>query len=283
VTAVETELRHLRFALRRATSSDETALASVATSGRRLEDLIVRPLRLGPDDGLVIVPTGLLHAMPWRLLPSLTERTIEVSPSATLWSRELGAPPTGPAVVVAGPGLPGALGEIADVAARRTGATVLVGDAATSGDVLSALDGAASAHLACHGRFRSDNPQFSSLLLADGPVVVYDLERLRQAPAHVVLSACDSARTAVRPGEEVLGLASALLASGTRSLVASVVPVADDATRRLMADLHDCWDGVSAPVDALAAAAVRASARGGADAIAAAAFNCFTAGAQPLA
>ena len=34
-------------------------------------------------------------------------------------------------------------------------------------------------HLACHGSFRTDNPLFSTLSLADGPLTVYDLERAR--------------------------------------------------------------------------------------------------------
>ena len=38
------------------------------------------------------------------------------------------------------------------------------------------------AHLAAHGRFRADNPLFSSIDLADGPLTVYDLESLEEAP-----------------------------------------------------------------------------------------------------
>jgi CHAT domain-containing protein len=63
---------------------------------------------------------------------------------------------------------------------------------------------------------------FSSLRLADGDLYVYDIERLGSAPDLVVLSACDSGFTETRPGEELMGLSSALLSMGTRSIIASV-------------------------------------------------------------
>jgi CHAT domain-containing protein len=53
-----------------------------------------------------------------------------------------------------------------------------------------------------------------------------------------VLSACDSGVQAAATGDELLGLAAALLARGTTDLVASVVPVPDEATHTFMAALH---------------------------------------------
>ena len=49
-----------------------------------------------------------------------------------------------------------------------------------------------SIHLACHGVFRSDNPAFSAVELADGNFSALDAEKLGLANALVVLSACDS-------------------------------------------------------------------------------------------
>jgi CHAT domain len=63
----------------------------------------------------------------------------------------------------------------------------------------SGLDGARLAHIAAHGVFRSDNPMFSHLRLVDGPLTVYELERLARPPRTVILSACDSALSAVHP------------------------------------------------------------------------------------
>lgn len=59
-----------------------------------------------------------------------------------------------------------------------------------SGD--APLDRAAWGHLACHGTFRADNPLFSHLQLADGPLTVADLSALRQAPGLLMLSSCDA-------------------------------------------------------------------------------------------
>ena len=68
------------------------------------------------------------------------------------------------------------------------------------------MAGAALAHLAAHGRVRSDNPQFGSLRFHDGPLMIYDLERLDRAPHTVIVAACDAGRPVVPVGDELLGL-----------------------------------------------------------------------------
>ena len=77
--------------------------------------------------------------------------------------------------------------------------------------MLAALEGAGMAHVAAHASFRADNGLWSSLELADGVLTVYELEQLRRPPQVVVLSACQSGLSAVRPGDEVMGLVAALL------------------------------------------------------------------------
>jgi CHAT domain-containing protein len=175
-------------------------------------------------------------------------------------------------VVVEGPGLPGAAGEVAALAGRYPDATCLVGPAATVAATATALDGAALAHVAAHGAFRVDNPLFSSLQLADGPLTVYDLEGLARAPRRLVLSACDAGLSGVRPGDELMGLAGALFALGMSTLVASVIPVPDAATKELMLALHRALQGGAGPAEALARA------RSGQDPAVAASFVCFGAG-----
>ena len=104
--------------------------------------------------------------------------------------------------------------------------------------VLDAIDGAAIAHIAAHGVFRADSPLFSSIRLDDGPLTVYDLERLHRGPRMLVLSSCDSGLAAPAGADEVLGLASSLIPLGTAGIVASVVPVNDLAVIPLMIALH---------------------------------------------
>jgi CHAT domain-containing protein len=182
-------------------------------------------------------------------------------------------------VLVAGPRLPGAGPEVAALARRYKDAVRLTARSATAEAVLAAFDGAPLAHVAAHGRFRSDNPQFSALELADGPLTVHDLESLRRPPDLLVLSACDSGLSTVHPGDELLGLAASLLGLGTRSVVASLLPVPDDATRRLMVGFHGSLHRGASPAQALAGAQAKAYATGAdGDLAAAASFVCLGSG-----
>jgi CHAT domain-containing protein len=189
---------------------------------------------------VVIVPTGRLSAIPWGLLPTLRGRSVSVSPSATAWLRARQAPDPGDGEVtlVAGPGLPEAGTEVARLAGLYPQATVLTRGAATARRVLAGLDGARLAHVAAHGTFRADNPLLSTLQLDDGPLTVYDIEGLDRGPHRLVLSACDSGRTAPAGAGELLGLASSLMPMGTVGLVAAVTPVNDQLTPPIMESLH---------------------------------------------
>jgi hypothetical protein len=245
-----TETTALRFALTRLAHAGgsprvrELAVRGRAVAAGRLDTLLLGPLLsiLG-DRPLVVVPTGDLHALPWPVLPSVVGRPTVVAPSARLWQRasrdsRRARGRAGGIALVAGPRLDHAEAEIAALSRCYREAVVLTGPAASAEAVSRAVDGASLAHLATHGHFRSDNPQFSALELADGPLTVYDLERLSEPPETVVLSACDSGLSEVKPGDELMGLAAAVMALGTRTLVASAVPVADEPTRPFMQTFH---------------------------------------------
>jgi len=250
VAAVSSDVDALRFALRGIgyqLGSARMAAAAVGLVDRmatRLNDVLLRPLAQELlDRELVVVPTGPLHALPWAALPGCADRPVTVAPSAALWHRAsvAGDGTDGRRVFVAGPGLPHAAAEVAALTGRRA-AIRFTGRRAGVDDVTAALDGAELAHIAAHGTFRADNPLFSALHLADGPLTVYDLERLDRPPRTLVLSACDSGLPAVHPGDELIGLAAALLSLGTRGLVATVVPVADRTSKPLMLRLHHHLD-----------------------------------------
>jgi len=261
VAEAETELGWLQSCLRRLAhghgSASARAAASVAAyfAADRLDALLMGPLLddIG-DRSVVVVPTGVLHAFPWSLLPSCRGRSVTVTPSARLWWEGALAPPWQDrrVVLVAGPRLTYAEAEVARLGREYGGTTSLVGDAAGVETVLRRLDGAGLAHIAAHGRFRADNPLFSCLELADGPLTVYDLESLARAPQLLVLSACESGLSAVHPGDELMGLAAAVLALGTRSLIASVVAVPDEETSDVMLALHRHLRSGLSPAAALA-------------------------------
>jgi tetratricopeptide (TPR) repeat protein len=285
--AVANELDALHFALRRlaraGTSPERVAAAgeSAAFSVERLDRLLLRPLRKDVGDApLVIVPTGALHALPWGLLPACRGRPVCVAPSASLWHRSQSRPrgKEQAVVLVAGPGLPGAAAEVASLRHRYPTARSFTPRTAKVEAVLSALDGASLAHIAAHGTFRADNPLFSSLVLGDGPLMVYDVERMRRAPRQIVLSACDSGVSGVRPGDELMGLAAALFAQEAATLVASVVPVPDEATRGLMVRYHKALQATGSPAEALASVGEARQSGDPRTYAAAAAFVCFGAG-----
>jgi CHAT domain-containing protein len=134
---------------------------------------------------------------------------------------------------------------------------VLPAAAAPTAGVRAAMEAADVVHLAAHGTFRSDAPLFSSLRLADGPLTVYELERLRAVPRTIVLPACDAAQLGVRAGDEVLGTAAALLGLGVGTVVAPLLPVPDEATKAVMVGLHEHLRAGRAPSAALAAVTAR--------------------------
>jgi tetratricopeptide (TPR) repeat protein len=235
-----------RFALRRLARSrpgDDpgSALAVLTAAGPRLEQALlgpaVRHLGGGP---VIIVPTGKLHPIPWALLPALRDRVVSVAPSASAWMRARRAPEPGHrhVTLARGPGLATDGAEVPLVARIYDDVAVLDNTAATADKVLSALDGAWLAHIAAHGIFRADSPLFSSLRMHDGPLTVYDFERLDRAPYRLVLSSCDSGVLAPAGANELLGLVSSLLPLGTAGILAAIVPLNDQAVVPLMVDLH---------------------------------------------
>ena len=235
-------LAHTLFALRREGTGRGTHRLDLAEIGRRLEvNLLGESVRLLRGGPLVVVPTGKLHAVPWGLLPSLRERATAVTPSASAWLRARRAPrpEDDQVVLVGGPRLVTGDAEVRHLVTRYPDAVVLADGDATADRVMAAMDGAWLVHMAAHGTFRGDSPLFSAIELADGPLTVYDLERLKRAPYRVVLSSCSSAVSVAVGADELLGLVSALISLGSAGVVASVVPVNDPATVPLMTALHD--------------------------------------------
>ncbi len=167
-----------------------------------------------------------------------------------------GPPSAGPPLLVAGPDLAHATPEVTEIAKIYPGSRPLFGEAATVSVALSGLDGAPLAHLAAHGHHDRENFLFSSLDLADGPLMAYDIQQLAAAPRQVVLSSCDVGRAVVRPGEEILGFTAALLYIGTATVISSVTRVPDDAAVGVMTGYHRALAAGARPAEALAGAAL---------------------------
>jgi tetratricopeptide (TPR) repeat protein len=284
VDEVDRELELLRFALCRMATGhgSDVHRRNAAHAAERLQQLLLEPLLddVGERE-LVIVPTGKLHALPWATLPACAGRPLSVAPSAALWlraRRRAAAARPRPPLLVAGPGLEHAHAEVRAIDRLYDEAVTLTGRAASVEAVTAELRGSDRAHLACHGVFRADNPLFSALRLADGPLTVHDVESLGAGPRELVLSACDAGRADVQPGDELMGLTSALLAIGAGAIVASTVEVPDAPTGRLMVRLHERLQGGAGAARALAEARSAVTAGSDAEAVARDAFLCFGAG-----
>ncbi len=239
--------------LRRASRGRATDMS--ALGGQLQEAILGDAVRLIPDGPVVLAPTARLHGLAWPLLPVLADRPFSVVPSAGQWLRARATPRPATSrrrtLLVSGPGLATGGAEVPLLAASHPDATLLAGKDATLEQVLHQLDGADLVHLAAHGHFRADSPLFSALDLADGPLTVHDLERVRRAPYRVVLSACESGVLAPVGAEELLGLAAALFSLGTAGLVSSVAEVNDAATADLMVELHAALASGADPATAL--------------------------------
>jgi CHAT domain-containing protein len=193
---------------------------------------------------LVIVPHGALHHVPFHALfdgkQYLIDRfEISYAPSLTVWTlcQKRTASPDGKALVfgVADSLIPAAAAEAEAVAHHLDGVTVYTGESqATLAALQLESPGCSVLHLACHGLFRADNPLFSSLRLHDGWLMAADVMQFDLAGALVTLSACESGRSQVTPGDEIIGLTRAFLGAGAATLVVSLWLVQDETTVALM-------------------------------------------------
>jgi tetratricopeptide (TPR) repeat protein len=271
---------HARLAKGRGSQAAKDTFAAAANHAAGvLDSLLFAALRAEVDDRpVVIIPTGRLHHLPWLSLPTCATRSVSVAPSAALWAKTVSSrvPKTeGATVLVAGPGMDHAEPEIAKLKTLYPKATRLVGTRATVDRVSGALDGAQTAHIAAHGSYRGDNPLFSSLQLSDGHLTMFNLERIRTAPQLLVLSACESGLSDVRPGDELLGLSATVLSQGTRNLMASVVSVSDVTTAALMVEVHRRLRLGETPPSALTSARQALDATGEAPLVTTAGFVSF--------
>ncbi len=219
----------------------------------RLRKILVEPLALPPDQEAVIVPVDVLQTVPWS---ALVDAPVSLSPSASFWAgaRQRARPASGKVVLAAGPGLAAAEQEVQRLGRIHVHSEVLGPAESTVRRVAEALEDATTAHFACHGTVRADNPMFSGLRLSDGYLTVQELELRDLAPYRVVLAACESSADIAYQGGELLGFVSALIARGTAGVLGSTQLVPDEATARFMVRVHEQLRGESTLAEALHAA-----------------------------
>jgi len=98
-------------------------------------------------------------------------------------------------------------------------------------------------HYTGHAQLRADNPFYSSLKLADGPLFAADFRLKTNRVTLVTLAACRTGQQASLPGEESTGLVRSLLEMGARNVIASHWAVSDKSTVKWMNEFYGQYLG----------------------------------------
>lgn len=219
----------------------------------KLYSLLVAPFasRLEGIQKLIIVPHGPLHYLPFHALYDgqqyLLERVAVSSlPGASILRYCREARPASQGLLAVGHSYGGRLPFTRQEAASISGlwaGSALIEDQATLDAFRATAPHQRVLHLATHGEFRSDNPLFSGLALADGWLTTLDVFGLRLNASLVTLSACETGRSVVGGGDELQGLMRSFLAAGAASLVVTLWTVEDQSTALLMDSFYRALSG----------------------------------------
>ncbi|MDO9693171.1 MAG: CHAT domain-containing protein [Candidatus Latescibacteria bacterium] len=214
-----------------------------------------------------VCPDGVLHRAPFALLlaPAEPRRLPSATVLAHLRARAAPPPPAACVLAVAGHEnsargrLSGAEAEVARLRRRFRRVTVpsaaRTDTAAFGGAVVESFD---VLHFASHGEVDAQRPWNSALVFGDAErplrVRAGDIARLDLKAQLAVLSSCGSADGQLVAGEGVPGLASGFLSAGVPAVVATLWPVDDAATSRLIGVFYDELAAGRPPAAALGAA-----------------------------
>lgn len=266
------QIRSGRLFDRLSAENQTAAMERLQAHGRRLFEMLLAPLGSSIDaERLIFAPAGLLHYLPFHALTRsehyLAERsTISYAPSAGILGRCVDLdPPDITEALIAGTEdatAPMVRAEIDSIARFFAGPHKLTGDDLTIQALKQKAAGRGIVHLACHGKFRPDNPGFSSLSLPSEELTVNEVYNLPIANSIIVISACESGLNDVVRGEELVGLTSAFFAAGASTLVLSLWRVNDASTVEMMTSLYEKLVANIEPAYALAAVQRRLIERG---------------------
>ena len=203
---------------------------------------LIAPLLQGcTKRSLVVVPYGPLHDLPFHATRPGGRTLIEDHDLSYAFgladlrsARERGrttAKPSGQLHLLdAGSTLEHAGSELDAIAQLYEGNTNEVSLADVRSGALAGLRG--GLHVAGHGLFRPEHPEFSAL--SDGQAFLFarDVSALELDLDLVVLSGCETGRPARLRAEELVGLPRSFRSAGARTVVASAWPVEDAAAQR---------------------------------------------------
>jgi hypothetical protein len=219
-------------------------LRATRTHLRELHDILIQPVRRHlQGKHLVFVPHESLHHLPLHALFDggrylIDSYAVSYAPSASIYAlcRQQPVSTSKTSLVLGVPDAraPHIREESSVVAATLPDSELFLGSDASLQVLREKAPASRVVHIATHGRFRADNPMFSSIRLGDGYLTLYDLNRFRLPVSLVTLSGCSTGLNVVAKGDELLGLVRGLLHAGARSLLLSLWDVHDRSTMDLM-------------------------------------------------
>ncbi len=137
-------------------------------------------------------------------------------------------------------GLKVAQQEIDNLETAMPGTLTLLNQAFTSAGLLNAVGDRQIIHLATHANFFPGQPEDSFILFGDGETI--DMREIQAWNLPnvdlVVLSACETARSAEGDGKEILGLGFQIRKTGAGAAIASLWSVNDSSTAALMSQFY---------------------------------------------
>jgi len=257
-----------------ADSSVTVPSGTLARFGEGLFGPLLPLMRRSPT--ILFAPDGPLHLVPLAALPLgaggaplLTDHRVVHIPSATMLALLRARPAaTAPDVRLLafvgggaeGPqGLAGARAEVENLQDSYRDVQVLAASSIHAWDDAPHFDRYTAIHFAGHTAVDDDRPWASGIQLRGGvdSSAMWRAESIAAVPLRaglVVLSSCQSEGSRALSGEGVAGLSTAFLAAGVPTVVATLWPVEDRATARLMNEFYaGLADGKTAE-DALRAA-----------------------------
>jgi tetratricopeptide (TPR) repeat protein len=196
---------------------------------------------------LTIVPYGLLHDLPFQAFrlggaPLIERAAVSFAPGLRGLAEARGAAPwpPGPLLLMdaGGAGLSETPAELAALEQLYPADSRRLSLAEFSDPAAFECPPGAGLHVAGHGLFVPDQPQFSALSDGQRFLFAHDLAARRLPLNLVVLSGCETGRQGGVEAEELVGLSRAFLAAGARAVLASLWPVEDRAARRFMTEFY---------------------------------------------
>jgi len=207
---------------------------------------------------LLIVADGVLNYVPFAALPIgndgyLSDQfTVAYLPSAVALTQTISAQASTRNLLAMAPAdaqLPRAAIEVRDIGRLFQGTSrVIVGKSATETLFKKEAEGYDYLHLATHAALNRNAPLLSALEFEpddqnDGRLELHEIVGMKLHARLVTLSACETALgegyfTDIPAGNEFVGMTQAFLSAGGQSVLASLWPVNDESTQKLMEEFY---------------------------------------------